>query len=84
MVLFCKFSHIHSTGRQRRQFRIFNELLQLVPGLRDRILDSMPDETAEIADLVSFNTLDILFCNWLILHRSRKVPLVPGQMIRKA
>lgn len=33
---------------------MFFELLQLVPGLKDQILDGTPDEIAEIADLVSF------------------------------
>lgn len=32
-------------------------MLQLVPGLKDRILNSSPEEAAEIADLVSENNL---------------------------
>lgn len=73
-VLFLEICHIHSVGRQRRQFRIFSELLQLVPGLRDRILDGTPDEIV----------LDVLFHSGLISHRSREVPLVPDRMIQKA
>lgn len=54
--------------RQRQQFRVFFELLQLVPGLRDRLLSSGTDDIAEIAELVCFYS-----CIILRAHRAAQI-----------
>lgn len=42
---------------------MFNDLLTLVPGLKDRILDGSPDDVAEIADLVCASPLYLIRCS---------------------
>lgn len=39
--------------RQRQEFRVFNELLKMVPGLEERLMDAQSDkDVAIIAELV--------------------------------
>ena len=38
--------------RQRREHAVFNRLLQMVPGLEERLLNSEASEATEIAELV--------------------------------
>lgn len=53
LKLWCCTDYLSVSARQRHQFRVFEQLLQLVPGLRDCILDGTPEEVSDIAKLVS-------------------------------
>lgn len=58
--------HSRSHSSELRQFRVFDELLRLVPGLKDRIVDGTPDDIVEISDLVCQPLID--FYMSLIAH----------------
>lgn len=60
-LFWCYINSSFVFARQRRQFRVFEDLLQLVPGLKDRILNGDPDEVSEIAELVSLPKYHTLF-----------------------
>jgi hypothetical protein len=38
--------------RQRREHRVFNDLLQMIPGLEDRLMAGDEEDTSRIADYV--------------------------------
>jgi hypothetical protein len=38
--------------RERREHRVFTKLLQMIPGLEERIMNSSEEEVGFIADLV--------------------------------
>jgi glycogen synthase len=40
------------TGRQRREHRIFRSLLQMIPGLEERLIDGSDDEAVLVAEMV--------------------------------
>ena len=50
----CKteFPPSYWTHRERREHRVFKELLQMVPGLEERLLQSSEEEARLVADLV--------------------------------
>lgn len=50
-VLFLCATQSHVLGRQRREFRVFQSLLHLVPGLEERIMNQSEEEIVGIADL---------------------------------
>jgi len=39
--------------RERREHRVFQQLLQMIPGLEDRLMSGSADDVVHIADLVS-------------------------------
>jgi hypothetical protein len=41
--------------RERREHRVFTKLLQMVPGLEERLMSSSEEEVVFIADMVSAN-----------------------------
>ena len=43
--------------RERREHRVFQELLRSVPGLEERLLQGPEEEVDTIADLVNFLTV---------------------------
>jgi hypothetical protein len=44
------FSNRH--GRERREHRVFQQLLRMVPGLEERIMEGSGEEIGHVADLV--------------------------------
>jgi hypothetical protein len=40
-------------SRERREHRVFQQLLQMIPGLEDRLMSGSADDVVHIADLVS-------------------------------
>ena len=59
-------SHFVLIRRQRREHRVFGMLLQMVPGLEQRLMEGSGDDVVVIAELVSlgqciyFRTLTLL------------------------
>jgi len=47
--------------RERREHRIYQELLKAIPGLEERIVNGSEDELTVIAELVSVFTLYLIF-----------------------
>lgn len=75
-------THLLFNVSQIQQFRIFNDLLQLVPGLKNRILDGVPEDVTEIAELVRYW---FIFSIWFTMEvRFQEGHQVPDLMIRKA
>jgi len=57
-VLFVYRSCTHVSdlfARERREHRIFNLLIQMIPGLQERLMDASAEEVVHIGDLVSDN-----------------------------
>jgi hypothetical protein len=44
---------IDCVARERREHRVFTKLLQMVPGLEERLVSSSEEEVVFIADMVS-------------------------------
>ena len=44
---------LYPTRRQRREHSVFNVLLQMVPGLEDRLMEGSEDDVVEIATMAS-------------------------------
>lgn len=40
-------------GRQRREHRVFEALLQMIPGLEDRLMNGSEEDIVAVAELVS-------------------------------
>lgn len=40
-------------ARERREHRIFNLLIQMIPGLQERLMDASAEEVVHVGDLVS-------------------------------
>jgi hypothetical protein len=45
--------------RQRREHTVFQALLQMVPGLEERIMESNEEDVVTIAELVSHDTVPV-------------------------
>jgi hypothetical protein len=60
---------------------VYKQLLQLVPGLQERVFTAGEGDILEIADLVSYIFIIDLGCSHSA--RSRKAPIARGQMTRK-
>ena len=43
--------------RERREHRVFQELLKSVPGLEERLMEGSEEEVDIVAELVSFGTI---------------------------
>lgn len=43
----------HPRPRERREHRVFQRLLQMIPGLEDRLMGSSADDVVHITNLVS-------------------------------
>ena len=54
--------------RQRREHAVFNKLLQIIPGLEERLLNGEASEVTEIAELVF--TVLTLWCTTTVTHAS--------------
>jgi hypothetical protein len=50
LILFCSLNV--NLSRERREHRVFTKLLQMIPGLEERIMNSSGEEVGFIADLV--------------------------------
>jgi hypothetical protein len=66
--------------RDRKERRVFQQLLQTIPRLQERLMESEQAELPVIAELVCFLLLVILN-HTSILQRFRKVFLVHDPMI---
>jgi hypothetical protein len=44
---------MYSFDRQRREYQVFTTLLQMIPGLEDRLVEGSEEGVIQIADLVS-------------------------------
>lgn len=51
-LMLNSFKLVDSHFRERREHRVFQQLLDMVPGLEDRLLDGSNEDNAHIADLV--------------------------------
>jgi hypothetical protein len=55
-VSWCPLDAVYSLTvnllRERREHRVFTKLLQMIPGLEERIMNSSEEEVGFIADLV--------------------------------
>ena len=54
--------------RERREHRVFQQLLQIVPGLEDRIMEGSDKEVAHIADLVCITSYPSLLSVIITSH----------------
>jgi hypothetical protein len=43
---------LDSIGRERREHRVFQQLLQMVPGLEERLLEGSDEDVIHIGELV--------------------------------
>ena len=68
--------------RERREHRVFSKLLQMVPGLEERLVGSSEPEVVLIADLVSLR-YSVVIQRLTLCLRSRKEPLAPDQTTQK-
>lgn len=63
----CLIPNNHLFCRQRREHRIFNVLLQMVPGLEDRLMEGSGEDLLTIAAMVSvsddFCAVHSFFCS---------------------
>lgn len=67
----------------RKEYQVFKELLKIVPGLENRLMESSETEIIDIADLVS-NSLPLSIRGGVTeFSRSKKVPTGPGPMTRR-
>jgi hypothetical protein len=69
--------------RERREHRVFERLLQTIPGLEARLMDGSDEEIMHVAELVS-NFHPACDRKFLIMCRFRKAPLCRVQMTRRA
>jgi hypothetical protein len=46
------FQHNFAINRERREHRVFRLLLQMVPGMEDRLMEGSEEDTLHIAELV--------------------------------
>lgn len=68
-VLVCKTWLIMTfaiTCRERKEHRVFDQLLQMVPGLEDRLLNGSDEEVGRVAELVSAYNL-LLICSGVLI-----------------
>lgn len=68
--------------RERREHRVFQVLLQMIPGLEERLVEGSEENVIHVAELVCFH-----ISYWLYVtdtRRSRKVLPAPDPMILKA
>jgi hypothetical protein len=72
----------YKLDRERREHRVFTRLLEMIPGLEERLLDGSEEGVVHIAELVCSCTHFIP--PLLTVSRSRKEPRVPGQTTRRA
>jgi hypothetical protein len=47
---------IDALPRERREHRVFTKLLQMIPGMEERIMNSSEEEVTFIADMVCAST----------------------------
>jgi hypothetical protein len=68
--------------RQRREHRVFTLLLQMVPGLEERLVEGSEENVLHVAELVRFSTNNIYgqFGNTIDTYRYRKACPAPGRM----
>jgi hypothetical protein len=71
------------TCRERKEHRVFDLLLQMVPGLEGRLLNGSDEEVGHVAELVSAFNLLLICSEVLIDSRFRRVFAAPGPMTRK-
>jgi len=50
-LLFCQILHYR---RQRREHRVFDALLQMIPGLEDRLINGSEEDVGAISESVSY------------------------------
>ena len=48
----CDMEDSDNLTRERREHRVFNVLLQMIPGLQDRLVEASAEEMVHIGDLV--------------------------------
>jgi hypothetical protein len=59
LKLFHGFHYDYGIFRQRREHRVFQALLQMVPGLEERLVEGSDDEVVAIAETVSYGCIAI-------------------------
>jgi hypothetical protein len=86
MFLVLKLFHLFHYGifRQRREHRVFQALLQMVPGLKERLLDGSDNDVKAIAELVGHGCSIAIQMLYLPFKSFRKACLVLGRTTRKA
>jgi hypothetical protein len=94
MILICHHSHPSNPStthfaspytalilRERREDRIFQDLLRLCHGLEDRLADASPEDLETIADLVSCFIHHPLLLDGISWPRSKRGPMLLVPMI---
>jgi hypothetical protein len=59
-IFFLQFQYISNADglfRERREHRIFNILLQMIPGILERLMEASAEEIVHIGELVSCNLI---------------------------
>jgi hypothetical protein len=51
-IVYLPLTHCSSSNRQRREHRVFDALLQMVPGLEDRLLNGAEEDVMHVAEMV--------------------------------
>lgn len=53
--------YIYGQNREQREHRVFQQLLQMVPGFEKRLLEGSDENVLNLAELVGFIFLDPIF-----------------------
>jgi hypothetical protein len=68
-------------NRERREHRVFRLLLQMIPGMEDRLMESSEEDIVHIAELVCNSNAPCVRFQTNHAHRFGRALRVPGSMI---
>lgn len=69
--------------RERREYKVYRQLLQMVPGLEERLVSGSDEEVTHIGDLVCIALTVFLSVSFQIPCRFKKGPRPPDQTIQR-
>lgn len=78
------FSLYSLARRERHEFRVFKDLLRMVPGLEERLIEGNEEDAQRIAESVSAVSVSVIWLRILKSHSFKKVYPVPVPMTQKA
>ena len=67
--------------RERREHQVFCTLLQMIPGMEDRLMESSEEDITHIAELVCNSGAPCVYFQTDHAHRFKRVLQVPDQTI---
>jgi hypothetical protein len=52
LIAILHIRHAYWLVRERREHRVFNQLLQMIPGLKERLMDGCTEDIKHVGELV--------------------------------